>query len=207
MISGMYLGEIVRNILLHLIDQPPVPATTTTPAQYHLFDGHSCKALNTHYGLDTAFMSDIAEASSSEKAHALVVQTFGFEPTQVTFADAEIIKFVCMLVARRAAALSACGVAAVLIQARYAQLGGASGEKPLDNTIDIGVDGSLVEFYPGFETMLREALVEIVGKKVEQAVRIGLAKDGSGVGAALCALVAMKQEGIASRSVEPVVQS
>lgn len=42
--------------------------------------------------------------------------------------------------------------------------------------------GSLVELYPGFQTMLRKALVKIVGKQVEQAVRIELAKDGSGVG-------------------------
>lgn len=41
---------------------------------------------------------------------------------------------------------------------------------------------SLVEFYPGFNTMLRKALVKIVGEKVEKAVRIELAKDGSGVG-------------------------
>jgi hexokinase len=90
MISGMYLGEIVRNILLYLIDQPPVHATATTPAQYHLFNGHSREVLNTHYGLDTAFMSDIAEASSSEEAHAVVAKTFGFEHSQVTLADAEV---------------------------------------------------------------------------------------------------------------------
>ena len=71
--------------------------------------------------------------------------------------------------------------------------------------------------------MLWEALVKLVGKQVEQAVRIDLAKDGSGVGggwnsasssllgqltgltAALCALVAMKQEGIGSHSIAPVV--
>lgn len=41
---------------------------------------------------------------------------------------------------------------------------------------------SLVEFYPGFKTMIRKALVKIVGERVEQAVRIELAKDGSGVG-------------------------
>jgi hypothetical protein len=46
-----------------------------------------------------------------------------------------------MTVARRSAVLSACGVAAVLIQARYVKLGGASGERLLDGTIGIGVDG------------------------------------------------------------------
>lgn len=35
-------------------------------------------------------MSAIAEASSPEAAHALVAETFGFEPTQITLADAEV---------------------------------------------------------------------------------------------------------------------
>jgi len=41
---------------------------------------------------------------------------------------------------------------------------------------------SLVELYPGFQTMLRKALIKIVGESVEKAVRIEVAKDGSGVG-------------------------
>lgn len=61
-----------------------------------------------------------------------------------------------------------------------------------DQIIDIGVDGSVVEHYPGFERYLREALIEVkeVGRKGEKRIRIGAAKDGSGVGAALIALVA-----------------
>ncbi|KAF8472682.1 putative glucokinase GlkA [Kalaharituber pfeilii] len=61
-----------------------------------------------------------------------------------------------------------------------------------DQIIDLGVDGSVVEYYPSFERYLREALVDVkeIGEKVEKRVRIGVAKDGSGVGAALIALVA-----------------
>ena len=60
--------------------------------------------------------------------------------------------------------------------------------------MDIGVDGSLVEFYPGFEDEIRGALRELpaLGTEGEKRVRIGIAKDGSGVGAALIALVAAK---------------
>ncbi|KAI9870692.1 MAG: glucokinase [Pleopsidium flavum] len=63
-----------------------------------------------------------------------------------------------------------------------------------DDVIDIGVDGSVVEYYPGFEDHIREALREIpeIGPKGEKRIRIGIAKDGSGVGAALIALVAGK---------------
>lgn len=65
---------------------------------------------------------------------------------------------------------------------------------PEEDVIDIGVDGSLVEYYPGFEDYIREALRDIpeIGPVGEKRIRIGIAKDGSGVGAALIALVAGK---------------
>lgn len=67
--------------------------------------------------------------------------------------------------------------------------------------IDIGVDGSVVEFYPGFDKYLREALrdVEEVGAAGEERIRIGIARDGSGVGAALIALVAAQIAGVAPK--------
>jgi len=65
-----------------------------------------------------------------------------------------------------------------------------------DEIVDIGVDGSLVEFYPGFEDVMREAMRALpeIGVAGERRIRIGIAKDGSGVGAALIALVAAKME-------------
>lgn len=61
-----------------------------------------------------------------------------------------------------------------------------------DDVVDIGVDGSLVEYYPGFEDYIREAFREMpeIGSQGEKRIRVGIAKDGSGVGAALIALVA-----------------
>jgi hexokinase len=65
-----------------------------------------------------------------------------------------------------------------------------------DEIVDIGVDGSLVEFYPKFEDYMRETLraLDGIGAAGERRIRIGIAKDGSGVGAALIALVAAKME-------------
>ncbi|KAJ5053950.1 uncharacterized protein L3040_000239 [Drepanopeziza brunnea f. sp. 'multigermtubi'] len=65
-----------------------------------------------------------------------------------------------------------------------------------DEIVDIGVDGSLVEFYPGFMDSMREALRSMpeIGAAGERKIRIGIAHDGSGVGAALIALVAAKME-------------
>jgi hexokinase len=72
------------------------------------------------------------------------------------------------------------------------QTGKMSGDEP----IDIGVDGSLVEHYPYFRNTIDEALraIDGIGKEGADRIRIGIAKDGSGVGAALIALVAAGME-------------
>jgi hexokinase len=70
---------------------------------------------------------------------------------------------------------------------------------PQDQVIDIAADGSLIEFYPTFEADMREAMQEVqeIGPAGERRVCIGLAKDGSGVGAALMAQAALQTETIA----------
>ncbi|KAK8872568.1 glucokinase [Apiospora arundinis] len=60
--------------------------------------------------------------------------------------------------------------------------------------VEVGVDGSLIEFYPTFEQEMREAVGDVLGPGHEQRLRIGMAKDGSGVGAALVALAASMQQ-------------
>ena len=69
-ISGMYLGEITRNLMLSLVDaSPPV-----------LFRGSSTSSLNSHYGFDSAIMSDMENASSIEEARQVLVDKVGFAP-------------------------------------------------------------------------------------------------------------------------------
>ncbi|KIJ70418.1 hypothetical protein HYDPIDRAFT_105131 [Hydnomerulius pinastri MD-312] len=211
-ISGMYLGEIARNVILSLIDASPGPL---------LFGGRSTASLNKQWGLDTAVLSEIeeawqgigrfastkagtAESSEEEKLKRIrdvIVERMGFADASapdVSLADADIVRQICTVVVARAARLSACAVAAVLVQTGRAHLAesGAVGSGALRDDgkrIGVGVDGSLVEFYPQFEPKLRTALRILVGPEVENRVDIGMAKDGSGAGAALCALVAHRQ--------------
>ncbi|KAJ3898997.1 hypothetical protein F5879DRAFT_888795 [Lentinula edodes] len=135
-----------------------------------------------------------------ERVRQVVVRRLGYEDGEVRLRDAAIVRWVCHLVARRAALLSGVAVAAVLIQTGRAGNGvnGANGtngtKKTEEEKIGVGVDGSLIQHYPHFERTMRESLRSIVGAAVERRVEIGLAKDGSGVGAALCALQALKQE-------------
>ena len=62
----MYLGELVRLILVTLVDAAPKPL---------LFSGKSTPTLNQHYGVDTSLMSATEEAwignDKSEDAFAL----------------------------------------------------------------------------------------------------------------------------------------
>ncbi|RJE23234.1 Hexokinase [Aspergillus sclerotialis] len=69
-------------------------------------------------------------------------------------------------------------------------------DSPEEAIIDIGADGSLIEFHPTFEMDMRAAMREIpeIGPDGEKRIRIGLAKDGSGVGAALMAQTALQEK-------------
>ncbi|OBZ71860.1 Glucokinase [Grifola frondosa] len=204
--STPYDNKITRNILLSLIDAAPRPL---------LFKGNSSPQLNEHYGLDTAVMSEVEEVWESglsdwhaahftdvkslspedvsrlERIRGILVQRLSLKSDDVSLRDAAIVRWVASLVANRAAKLSGCAIAAVLVQTGRAKLGG--GFVPPDERITIGVDGSLIQHYPNFNKRVRDTLGMLVGNEVEQRVEIGLAKDGSGVGAALCALQAVKQ--------------
>jgi hexokinase len=125
----MYLGEIVRNILLSFIDSvPPI-----------LFHGRSTPILNKQYGFDSAYMSMIEVAISTQAVRTVLVDKLGFHPELISDDDCEVTRAVCEMVATRAAALSSCALAAVLIQTGRARLGGgmAEGEKPYR----VGLDG------------------------------------------------------------------
>lgn len=52
--------------------------------------------------------------------------------------------------------------------------------------------GSLAEFLPHFLDRVQESLHIVLGEEGGKRIKIGLAKDGSGVGAALAALQAKK---------------
>jgi hexokinase len=167
-VSGMFLGEILRYVLRTMIQD------------HNLFNGNSSLALNVPHGIDTAAMSTIAADSSAHLSRVGDTIAAAFrvqEPT--TLEDRQAVKLVSDAIVRRSARLAAVAISAVCDHS--GRFSTATQEKP----VDVGADGSLVEFYPHYVDMCLAACEEILGHNASKRIRIGLAKDGSGVGAAL----------------------
>ncbi|KAI8332034.1 hexokinase-domain-containing protein [Chlamydoabsidia padenii] len=174
MISGMYLGEIARNCMLHWIDRRV------------LFNGQSSPELNAQWRFETAYMSTI-EADHSPQLTAtqhVLEDIMDLPKGSTTLADRQMVKLICQAVGRRSARLAACGLAGILT---HKDLIGDDKKDCL-----IAIDGSLYEFYPDFEKNMMDALVELFGEKMRQRVRFELSRDGSGLGASVIAMMASK---------------
>jgi hexokinase len=206
-VSGMFLGEILRRALVDLIKDPSVPLFSDEHSNQNDIHSttniHDQSSLWKQWGLDTSFLSITSGDNSAGLKVTRQTLDNDYGVSAASAEDAEAVRLIASAVGKRAARLSAVAIAAVVIATKKL-------ENPKDiatdndatvnedDVVDIGVDGSLVEFYPNFEEYIREALREIpqIGPQGEKRIRIGIAKDGSGVGAALIALVADK----ASRS-------
>ncbi|GJC97545.1 hexokinase [Colletotrichum higginsianum] len=180
-VSGMFLGEIVRLTILDMLKDEKLSLFKDQNSSFNDWksttDISPKSSIFQQWGLDSAIMSELESI--------LNVYTPSLE-------DAQAFKAVAGAVGRRAARLSAVAIGAIVLQSGKL-------DDPEEEVIDIGVDGSLVEHYPFFRDMIYEALraIDGIGAKGAEKIRIGIAKDGSGVGAALIALVAagMEKEG------------
>ena len=142
MLSGMYLGEIARNAILHFVDQRV------------LFEGESCFDLNKQWGFETAYMSTIVSDKSTDLKRVQHVLEDTLQLPATTLGDRQLVKVICASVGRRAARLSACGTAAVLSHTGELHSGDAH----------VAVDGSVYEHFPNFEKHMTEALEELYGQ-------------------------------------------
>lgn len=210
-VSGMFLGEILRLAVIGLLKDPAFPLfRDENSAQNDIHSTtqiHDSSPIWKQWGIDTSFLSICAGDNSP--SYRMIRQTLDkdYGITAVSAEDAEAVRAIAAAVGRRAARLAAVAIGAIVLNTgrldtnpgtatteEKAGIDPPRGDADLaeEDVIDIGVDGSLVEFYPSFEDHIREALREIegIGEKNEKRIRIGIAKDGSGVGAALIALVA-----------------
>jgi hexokinase len=166
MISGMYLGEIVRQVIVELVQRRI------------LFGGVSSPEIETPYKFETAYMSRIERDHTSDLLDTKMVLQELLNIPYPAPRDRRIVRRICELVATRAARLSAVGVAAVVTKMER-----------VNDGCTVAIDGSVYEHYPHFGNRMKDALHELLGM-FEENVNIVLGKDGSSVGAGVIAALA-----------------
>ncbi|KAI0551433.1 glucokinase [Xylaria curta] len=190
-VSGMFLGEIVRLVIIDLYENPTISlfkdANTNTGDRNTRIGADS--GLFKQWGLDSSLMSIAVADSTADLSNLRKELDSQLQIRSASIEEAQAFKDVSYAVGRRAARLSAVVLAGIVIQS--GKLKNSS-----DEPLDIGADGSLVEHYPKFRDMIHEAFrsIEGIGAEGAERIRIGIARDGSGVGAALIALVAANME-------------
>ena len=169
MVSGHYLGEILRRALGDLAQRT---------ARFHW---SASPALATPYGLDSAHLSRIAADRSAALDDVDVLLRALGAPSTV-----EERRGVCALgaaIARRAARLVGAALVGTL---RFL-------DAELADRRTIAVDGSLWGGYPGFEALVREVIVELLGGERASRIETAYVKDSTSAGAAVIAAVAAAQ--------------
>ncbi|KAL7284867.1 hexokinase [Trametes coccinea BRFM310] len=162
LISGRYLGEILRLIICELIDEGV------------LFLGQNTYKIEIPYSFDTAFLS-LMESDPTDELLMIIGIFSHFFALETTLAERQFFRALAKLVARRAARLSACGIAAIVSKMGY-----------LEEGCCVGADGSLYNKYPMFAERIHEGLQDIFGEKGKNIVTYH-AEDGSGIGSAIVA--------------------
>ncbi|XP_027315662.1 hexokinase-1 [Anas platyrhynchos] len=164
MISGMYLGEIVRNILIDFTKRG------------FLFRGQISETLKTRHIFETKFLSQIESDRLALLQVRTILQQLGLNST---CDDSIIVKTVCGAVSKRAAQLCGAGMAAVVDKIRENR-----GLEHLE--ITVGVDGTLYKLHPHFSRIMHQTVKDLAPKC---DVTFLLSEDGSGKGAALITAV------------------
>ena len=191
-ISGLFLGEILRLVVVKLHQDHKGKVFCPDPVGK---DDSSSKeirsdelpALFRRHSVDSSVLSIVESDSTLEFVAAKQALASNFGIQNATREECAALKILAHAIGRRAVRLSAVALAAIIL---------SSDRLHSDEEIDIGVDGSLAEHYPGFEKHLREALRDIdgIGEAGERRITIGHCEDGSGLGAALAALIAQGEE-------------
>ncbi|XP_055371114.1 hexokinase type 2 [Condylostylus longicornis] len=165
MISGMYMGELVRLVIEKCVNDGC------------LFNGEGSDSLFTRGQFFTKYVSEIeSDEIGSYTNCRMVLEELGI--IDVSDDDCAAVRYICECVSSRAAHLTSCGIAALL-------------NKMDDPSVTVGVDGSVYRFHPKFHDLMVSKMRELVKPHIK--FDLMLSEDGSGRGAALVAAVASRQ--------------
>ncbi|KAL6845068.1 hypothetical protein ACP4OV_024563 [Aristida adscensionis] len=168
LISGMYMGEIVRRVLLKMNQEASLFGNTVPPN------------LEIPYILSTLHMLIMHHDTSPD------LKTVGIKMKEIlgiesTYKTRKLVVDVCEIVAKRGAQLAAAGIYGILKKL------GRDTARPNEQRTVIAVDGGVYKYYTFFVQCMESTLRDMLGEEVASSVVIKLVEDGSGIGAALLA--------------------
>lgn len=173
MVSGMYLGEIVRLVIKDLAERKI------------LFEGKDFAAIKRQGVFQTQYLSRIESDSSGALSQAeKILKELGIGNSALE--ERALIRDICKAVSERGAWISAAALAAVITKI----------DSRLSHRHTVAIDGTLYEKHPGYARIIKSAINEIFGAKAHN-IGLALTKDGSGKGAAIAAAVVVSRYGYA----------
>ncbi|XP_077634648.1 hexokinase HKDC1 isoform X6 [Crocuta crocuta] len=167
MISGLYLGELVRIILLKMAKVGL------------LFGGKKSSALHTKGKIETRHVAAMEKYKEGLANTREILTDLGLEPSE---ADCLAVQQVCTIVSFRSANLCAAALAAILTRLR-------ENKKLVRLRTTVGVDGTLYKIHPQYPKRLHKVVRRLVPNC---DVRFLLSESGSTKGAAMVTAVASR---------------
>lgn len=167
LVSGMYLGEILRQALHNLMKKAS------------LFNCPTFSPLSTQYGITIAEMTkiDADHSPALYEVGEIIIKSFSIPES--TLNDRKAVQAISRAIVRRSARLVAVAISAVCDHT--GRFGSATESRP----IDIGAHGSLVELYPHYLQTCLSACDEILGKNASRRINISKEMHGGDIGAAM----------------------
>ncbi|KAM7275221.1 hypothetical protein ACFE04_017087 [Oxalis oulophora] len=169
-ISGMYLGEIVRRVLLKLAEEAEFFGDIVPPK------------LRVPFVLRTPHMSTMHHDTSSDLKVVASKLKDVLEISNTSLKMRKVIIGICDIVAFRGARLSAAGIYGIVKKMGRDVVREGDNQKSV-----IALDGGLFEHYTKFSSEMESTLKELLGEEVAGNVVVVHSNDGSGIGAALLA--------------------
>lgn len=163
MISGMYMGEIARSVIVECASKGLV------------FNGHIPADLNTENRFYAKYVSEIERDEDDGefiRTQQILDELGVIKPTLI---DCQRVQEICRVISERAAFLASAGIAALINRIN----------KP---NVTVAIDGSLYRFHPHFHNLMMQKTQALINDGLK--AHMMLSEDGSGKGAALVAAVA-----------------
>lgn len=167
MISGMYMGEIVRLI-----------AAKFTKENI-MFGGKGSDKLFTPDTFETRFVSEIESDPHGSYDNVKNICN-SLDLPDATEQDYVNLRYLCELVSTRAAYLVSAELATLI-------------DRVNEPKVVVGIDGTLYKNHPNFHNIMMKKIRELLDNQ-NLEFELMLSEDGSGLGAALVAAVAAKEE-------------